>query len=108
MTTTSVVTGTSFEVEPLDATFGAVVTGLRLAQIDDATFSQLYETWLEYALLLFPDQHLTNEEQVAFARRFGELEFDLAPISNVRRDGTVRPDDESDDVVQVLKGNMGI
>ena len=26
---------TRFEVEPLDATFGAVVTGLELAQIDD-------------------------------------------------------------------------
>jgi alpha-ketoglutarate-dependent taurine dioxygenase len=97
----------NFEVEPLDATFGAVVTGLRLTQLDAATFAQLYETWLEYALLLFPDQHLSNEEQVAFARRFGDLEFDLAPISNVRSDGTLRPDDDTDDVVKVLKGNMG-
>jgi alpha-ketoglutarate-dependent taurine dioxygenase len=29
------------------------------------------------------------------------------PISNVRRDGTVRADVDSDDVVKVLKGNMG-
>ncbi len=99
--------GTDLKVEPLDASFGAVVTGLKLAQLDDATFAELYETWLEYALLLFPAQHLTNEEQVAFARRFGDLEFDLAPISNVRRDGTLRVGDESDDVVKVLKGNMG-
>ena len=99
--------GTDLKVEPLDASFGAVVTGLKLAQLDDATFAELYQTWLEYALLLFPAQHLTNEEQVAFARRFGDLEFDLAPISNVRRDGTLRVDDESDDVVKVLKGNMG-
>ncbi len=99
-------TATDFHVEPVEATFGAVVTGLKLAQLDDATFAQLHETWLEYALLLFPAQHLTKEEQVAFARRFGDLEFDLAPISNVRRDGTVRVDDDSDDVVKVLKGNM--
>ncbi len=99
--------GTDLKVEPLDASFGAVVTGLKLAQLDATTFAQLYETWLEYALLLFPAQHLTNEEQVAFARRFGDLEFDLAPISNVRRDGTLRVDDGSDDVVKVLKGNMG-
>jgi len=97
----------NFEIEPLEATFGAVVTGLRLTQLDDATFAQLYETWLEYALLLFPDQHLSNDEQVAFARRFGDLEFDLAPISNVRSNGDLRPDDDSDDVVKVLKGNMG-
>ena len=97
----------TFRVEPLDATFGAVVTGLKLSQLDDPTFTHLYETWLEFALLVFPDQHLSNDEQVAFAKRFGDLEFDLAPISNVQPDGTVRRDDNSDDVVKVLKGNMG-
>ena len=28
----------SLRVEPLEATFGAVVTGLKLAQLDDRTF----------------------------------------------------------------------
>ncbi|MCZ6656676.1 MAG: TauD/TfdA family dioxygenase [Gammaproteobacteria bacterium] len=99
---------TSLNVKPCDATFGAVVTGLRLAELADDTFAELYETWLEYALLIFPDQHLSNDEQLVFAKRFGELEFDLAPISNVRPDGTVRrEDDASDDVIKVLKGNMG-
>jgi alpha-ketoglutarate-dependent taurine dioxygenase len=97
-------TGSPFEVEPLDASFGAVVTGLKLARLDDASFARLHETWLEYALLIFPSQDLTKEEQVAFARRFGKLEFDLAPLSNVRSDGTLRGDD---DVVKILKGNMG-
>ncbi len=94
--------GQDFQVEPLDATFGAVVTGLELPKLDDTAFARLRETWLEYALLIFPDQHLSNEEQVAFARRFGELEFDLAPISNVRRDGSVRADDPDVYVIKVL------
>ncbi|NJN50933.1 MAG: TauD/TfdA family dioxygenase [Gammaproteobacteria bacterium] len=98
---------TPFHVQPLEATFGAVVTGLRLAQLDDAQFAALYDTWLEYALLVFPDQHLANAEQVEFAKRFGALEFDLAPISNVRKDGSVRADDDTDDVIKILKGNMG-
>jgi alpha-ketoglutarate-dependent taurine dioxygenase len=96
-----------FHVEPLPASFGAVVTGLALAELDDAAFAALYRTWLDYALLIFPGQHLSRAQQVAFARRFGPLEFDLAPISNVRADGTVRGDDDGDDVVKVLKGNMG-
>jgi alpha-ketoglutarate-dependent taurine dioxygenase len=100
-------TTTTLQVEPLDATFGAVVTGARLAELDDAGFAALYDLWLEHALLVFRGQHLTNEEQVAFARRFGPLEFDLAPISNVRADGTVRVEDDADDVVKILKGNMG-
>ena len=98
---------TTFNVTPLDATFGAVVTGLQLASLNDADFAALYRTWLEYALLIFPGQHLTKEEQVLFAKRFGELEFDLAPISNVRGDGSVRIDTPDDEVVKVLKGNMG-
>jgi alpha-ketoglutarate-dependent taurine dioxygenase len=97
----------TFAVKPLDASFGAVVTGVKLAHIDDAAFERLYDAWLQYALLVFPGQHLSNAEQVAFAKRFGDLEFDLAPISNVRKDGTVRPDDSTDDVINVLKGNMG-
>jgi alpha-ketoglutarate-dependent taurine dioxygenase len=97
----------SFDLEPLDATFGAVVTGVRLAAITDAAFAELYGTWLEYALLVFPGQHLTREEQIAFAKRFGPPEFEIAPISNVRADGTVRAEDNADDVIKVLKGNMG-
>ena len=97
----------SFTVTPLDASFGARIEGVRLATIDDADFARLYRTWLDYGLLVFPGQHLTQDEQVAFARRLGELEIEIVPISNVRRDGTVRADVDSDDVVKVLKGNMG-
>ena len=100
-------TDAKMKVEPLDATFGAVVTGIKLADLDETAFARLYDTWLEYALLIFPGQYLGNEDQVAFAKRFGDLEFDLAPISNVKRDGTLRADDDTDDVVKVLKGNMG-
>jgi len=95
------------EVTPLDATFGATIRQVKLAELDDAGFRQLYDLWLEYALLVFPEQHLTREQQTLFAERFGKLEFPLAPISNVKKDGSVRLDDASDDVVKVLKGNMG-
>ena len=40
-------------------------------------------------------------------KRFGELEFDLVPISNVKKDGSIRVEDDSDEMIQVLKGNMG-
>ncbi len=96
-----------FELQPIDATFGAILRGQRLAALDDAGFAELYELWLEHALLIFPDQWMSNEEQIAFAKRFGELEFDLVPISNVKEDGTVRPDDNRDDMIKILKGNMG-
>jgi len=94
------------EVEPVEATFGAVVRGGRVTELDDEGFDELYRLWLQHALLILPDQHLTIEEQTAFARRFGDLEFETAAISNVRPDGSVRPDDGSDDMVRILRGNM--
>ena len=96
-----------FDIRPLDASFGAVVTGLKLAELNEAAFDELYRTWLDYALLIFPGQHLGRDEQIAFARRFGAPEFEIAPISNVRPDGSVRPEDNADAVIKVLKGNMG-
>jgi alpha-ketoglutarate-dependent taurine dioxygenase len=96
-----------FDIEPVDASFGAVVTGVRLAAIDDATWRDLYRAWLDYALLIFPGQHLSRAEQIAFAQRFGPLEFNLAPLSNVKADGSLRLEADNDDVIKVLKGNMG-
>lgn len=97
----------NFDIEPLDATFGALVTGLKLAELDDATWGALHAVWLEHALLVFPDQHLSREEQIAFARRFGPLEFEMTALSNVKADGTLRTEAENDDMMKVLKGNMG-
>jgi alpha-ketoglutarate-dependent taurine dioxygenase len=97
----------AFDIRPLDATFGAVVTGIRLAAIDDTTWRELHAAWLEYALLIFPDQHLSKSEQIAFAKHFGPLEFELAPLSNVRSDGSLIAESEDSDVIKVLKGNMG-
>ena len=32
----------AFDIKPLDATFGAVVTGIELASLDDATWQKLF------------------------------------------------------------------
>jgi alpha-ketoglutarate-dependent taurine dioxygenase len=95
------------EIKPLDATFGAVVTGIKLAEIDEPTWRELYATWLKYALLVFPGQYLKRDQQIAFAKRFGPLEFEMAAISNVKSDGTLRIEKDNDDVMKILKGNMG-
>ncbi|WP_425069632.1 TauD/TfdA dioxygenase family protein [Reyranella sp.] len=97
----------AFHIAPLDATFGAVITGVKLAELDEAGWRDLHAAWLDYALLVFPDQHLTREQQIAFARRFGPLEFEMAAISNVRPDGSLRIESDNDDMMKILKGNMG-
>jgi alpha-ketoglutarate-dependent taurine dioxygenase len=98
---------TGFAVQPLDATFGAVISGVKLAAIDDAALGELKELWLEYALLVFPGQFFSNAEQIAFAKRLGPLEFEMSALSNVKPDGTLRLEKDNDDRMKVLKGNMG-
>jgi alpha-ketoglutarate-dependent taurine dioxygenase len=97
----------ALDIRPIDATFGAVVTGVRVTELDDTTWRELYAAWLKYALLVFPGQHLRRDEQIAFARRFGPLEFEMAALSNVKADGSLRLEKDNDDMMKVLKGNMG-
>lgn len=104
--------GAPFKLEPTGATLGATVTGLRLADLDDAGFAALHRAWLQHALLIFPGQHLSRDEQVRFARRFGAIEQigggDIVAISNVLPDGRVRSYDpaEWDDMMKIIVGNM--
>lgn len=94
-------------IEPLDGLdFGATVYDVALRSIDDRTFAELHEAWLDRGLLVFPGQFLTKDEQNDFARRFGELEFEAAPISNMTSDGGVISDPGTD-LVKSLRGNEG-
>jgi alpha-ketoglutarate-dependent taurine dioxygenase len=95
-----------FHAEPLDATFGALVTGLDVRTLGEADFAELYTLWLERALLVFPGQHLSRDEQIAFARRFGPAS-DIFDISTVRPDGVLRSDEVEEDAsfLNMLRGN---
>jgi alpha-ketoglutarate-dependent taurine dioxygenase len=100
----------SCRVQPSTATLGAVVTDVRLAVLGEEQWRAIEAAFLEHAVLVFPGQHLRRDEQVAFARRFGELDplvsqAGTVPISNRRPDGSLR--DAGDPVKQILLGNEG-
>lgn len=100
------------KIEPTTATLGATVTGVSLADLDEAGWQAIHRAWLQHALLIFPGQHLTNAQQIAFARRFGPIERigggEIVAISNVRADGQLRAHSpaEWDDMMKVIVGNM--
>ena len=91
-------------IEPLDACFGAVVTGFDLRLLSESTLPSIHEAWLEFGLLVFPGQHLDRSEQDNAARHFGDLEFTATALTNVRRDGSVRAD-PLHSLNKSLKGN---
>src|SRR6185437_11721490 len=57
-----------------DGGLGVEVLGLQVAAVDDARFPAVYAAFLAHQLLLFRDQDLPPGAQVAFARRFGEVQ----------------------------------
>ena len=62
------------DVRPLSRTIGAEIHGVDCAaDLDDDTVAAIRRVWLERLVVFFPDQHLDDETQIAFARRFGEL-----------------------------------
>jgi len=66
------------EVQPLSGTLGAEVAGVDLARLSDSTFAEINRALVEHGVLCFRNQSLSHAEQVAFGRRFGEL--DIHPI----------------------------
>lgn len=94
---------TSLHVEPTGATLGAVVTGVRLAALEPHEWALIEEAFDDYAVLVFPDQHLSEAEQVVFGRRFGDLSIEVLLLSNRREDGTLV--DEVDPMRTLLEGN---
>lgn len=65
-----------FAVRPLTDKLGAEILDVRLDRdIDDATFAAIYQAFLRYQVLLFGPHDLPPARQVAFARRFGEVQI---------------------------------
>ncbi len=76
---------------PSGAALGAEVHGVDLGLLDDDTFDSIRRAWLDHQVLLIRDQQLSDDELIAFSRRFGEL--DEAPIQeNGRRFVDGRPE----------------
>lgn len=60
-------------VERLGPGFGAVVHDVDLVRLDEVQMQAVQLALLEHKVLFFHDQELTDEAQVAFASRLGEL-----------------------------------
>jgi alpha-ketoglutarate-dependent 2,4-dichlorophenoxyacetate dioxygenase len=96
-------------VAAVQGDFVARVSGLDLSKpLDDGDFGQVRDAFHRYAVLVFPEQRLTDDEQIAFSERFGPLEVSIrkgrqrrienprvSDISNVdEKDRVFDPDDE--------------
>lgn len=93
----------SISIKASGASLGAEVSGIKLGSLDSLQWAAIEDAFHEYGVLTFPRQFLTEDEQIQFAQRFGELEHVSVPISNQRKDGTIVREDAHR--YWILRGN---
>jgi taurine dioxygenase len=65
-------------LRPLTPKLGAAISNVKLADdMSDEVFRAIYQAFLCYQVLLFPPQDVPPGRQVAFARRFGEVQIHI-------------------------------
>jgi alpha-ketoglutarate-dependent 2,4-dichlorophenoxyacetate dioxygenase len=98
----------AIEVTPLHPTLGARVRGVDLTRpVPPDVFAEIDAAFNRHGILVFPDQPVIDEQQLAFSRLFGPLEVnpnyagakmrlrpDIADISNLDPEGRVLARDD--------------
>ena len=81
-----------------DAALGAEIMVDLSRDLDDVVFKEIEDAFHDNIVVVFRDQHISNEQHVAFSRRFGELEVHIVKkyllpgfpeillVSNIRDD----------------------
>jgi taurine dioxygenase len=65
----------SLEITPLSGNLGAEIKGLDLAaDLSAKTVGEIRQALLDHHVIFFRGQNLSPEQQIAFGRRFGELD----------------------------------
>lgn len=92
------------EVTPIDAPLGARITGVDLGtELTAAEYDAIHRAWLDHQVLVFPQQEMTEEDQIRFTRHWGEMPVrrryagrreesrraheSIMLVSNIREDG---------------------
>lgn len=107
------------DVWPVTADFAAEIGDVDLSQPLSAEDWRIIEdAYNTYSVLIFPDQHLAQDDHVAFARHFGEIDMsmivdmetedirvpaEIADVSNLTAGGEVM--DEDNRMIGFQRGN---
>lgn len=61
-------------IRPVTPAVGAEISGVNLSRLSDADFAQIEHAWNRHGALLFRDQTISDDDLLAFSRRFGDLD----------------------------------
>jgi alpha-ketoglutarate-dependent taurine dioxygenase len=105
MSATAEATRSRLSVRKLHPALGAEVRGLDMRNADPDLLQEVHDLWMEHLVLVFPGQHVTDEQHVAFTRLLGKPEIfhqdiiksarvpEIFRVSNVDDQGVLMPPD---------------
>ena len=65
---------TTFDLHPLTMALGAEIHGVDLSrEVAEDQFDEIRQAFAEFSVIFFRDQHLTPDQHIAFASRWGEI-----------------------------------
>jgi taurine dioxygenase len=70
-------------VVPSGKALGAEIQGVDLCSVSADDFESINHAWLDHSVLLFRGQKLTDDDLIAFSKKFGDL--DWAPVQETGR-----------------------
>jgi alpha-ketoglutarate-dependent taurine dioxygenase len=76
-------TESTIAVFPSGKPLGAEIRGIDLRAVTDADFAAIQRAWNDHSVLVFRGQQLSDDDLIAFSRRFGDL--DWAPVQETGR-----------------------
>ena len=106
----------NIKIKKLSEQIGAWVEGVKITQaLDAASVQQLRDAFRKHCVLVFHDQVISDQQQVAFTQNFGTIEMTLPSdpyggggpinrITNVDERGEIIPADDKQSLYQA--GNM--
>jgi alpha-ketoglutarate-dependent taurine dioxygenase len=97
-------TSSRLKIRPLNPALGAEVRGVDMRQpMAEQTFHEVHDAWMKHLVLVFPEQHILDDEHVTFTGIFGAPEIfhqsiiksksvrEIFRVSNVDEDGNLMP-----------------
>lgn len=98
------------QFERTEATLGAYVYDVDLADLSVSDWKEIHAAFLEHAVLIFPEANVNTSQQITFSERFGKIEILTGNplikslyVCNVDTKGNVLPLD--DDNFRIVRGN---
>ena len=64
----------TIDVKPLSGALGAEIEGVDIAsRLNEEQFAEIHRAFADFSVILFRNQSLTQEQHIAFARRWGDI-----------------------------------